>query len=104
MALINLDKNNFKQEVYQEKTPILIWFYQLGSDYCQMMRPLLDQLANDYEGKLNIGRVDMDREKALVYLFNIEASPSYILFKNCEIARTGIGELSIESLIELIES
>lgn len=76
------NENNFADEVMKSEIPVLIDFYAEWCGPCRMMAPVVDQLASDYEGRVKIGKINVDEESDLAARFGIQSIPSFIFIKD----------------------
>ena len=82
--LITIDDSNFDQTVLQSDKPVLVDFWAPWCRPCQMIAPILDELAKDYSGKISIARMDVDQNPKTAVRYNIMSIPTLLLFKNGE--------------------
>jgi len=73
--------NNFQDEVLKSNVPVLVDFWAEWCGPCKMIAPVVDELAKKYEGKLRIGKMDVDANSVVVEQFGIQGIPTLILFK-----------------------
>ena len=76
------DENNFDAEVLQSSIPVFVDFYADWCGPCKMMSPVIDQLAAEYEGKIKVGKVNVDENNDLSVKYGIMSIPNMIFFKN----------------------
>ena len=89
--MLKLTKDNFKQEVLDSELPVLVDFWAVWCGPCRMMAPVVDELAAEYEGRVKVGKVNVDEEGELAMQYRIASIPTLMLFKNGKPAETMIG-------------
>lgn len=90
MAVTILTKNNFKKEVLDSKSPILVDFWATWCGPCQMMLPIIEDFAKS-NPDIKVGKVNVDEQPELAGEYGIMSIPTLIAFKNGEIYRTRLG-------------
>ena len=88
---IEITSDNFENEVLQSDVPVLADFWAEWCMPCKLIAPALEEIANEYSGKLKIAKVDVDSEPDLAQKFNVVSIPTLLLFKNGEIANQHVG-------------
>ena len=81
-AGITITGDNFEHEVLQSSIPVLIDFWAAWCGPCKMIAPFIDQLAGEYEGRIKIGKVNVDEENALAEGHGIASIPTLVLYKD----------------------
>jgi thioredoxin 1 len=79
-------EENFETEVLESELPVLVDFTAVWCGPCKMLAPLVDELAEEWQGKVNIYKMDVDASPTTPIKYNVMGVPSLILFKNGEIA------------------
>lgn len=85
---ITFSDQNFAEEVLKNDKPVMVDFWATWCGPCQMAGPVVGQLADDYKGKIKIGKLDVDANQKTAAQFGVQSIPTVILFKDGkEIAR-----------------
>jgi thioredoxin len=88
---MTLTDSNFAQEVLKSPLPVLVDFWAEWCGPCKMVAPILDELASEYDGKIKIGKVNIDEFQALATEYGIRAIPTLLLFKDGQVADQIVG-------------
>ena len=95
---------NFEEEVIKSDIPVLVDFYADWCGPCKMMMPIVDKMAEKYDGKIKVGKVNSDEENQLAAKYNIMSIPSFLLFKNGELVDTLTGAMPADTLAGKLDS
>jgi len=98
--IVTLTQDNFASEVIQASTPVLVDFWAEWCGPCKSIAPMLDELAGEYDGKVKIGKVNIDNEQALASEYGIRAIPTLLLFNKGTVAEQIVGMKSKKDLTE----
>lgn len=91
MAELKITKANFESEVVNASLPVLLDFYADWCGPCRMLAPTVEQLAEEYEGKLVVGKINVDDEPELATRFRVASIPTVVLMKNGQVLATTLG-------------
>ena len=89
--IVPLTQENFPTEVLQSSTPVLVDFWAEWCGPCKMIAPVLDELAEEYLGRLKIGKVNIDEQQALAAQYGIRSIPTLLLFSRGQVADQIVG-------------
>jgi len=104
MSDLILTEQNFSEEVLKSKKPILVDFWAEWCMPCQMIAPILQEVANEFKGKIKIGKLDVDKNSLISATFSIDAIPALILFKDGKMIKRFVGVQPKEVIIKAIKS
>jgi thioredoxin 1 len=102
MAVLTLTKENFDAEALKSDIPVLVDFWAEWCGPCRMFSPIVDEFAEENEGRVKVGKVNVDEQPDLAGRYGVMSIPTAILFKNGEIADTLVGVQPKTALEELI--
>lgn len=103
MLEVNLTKLNFEEEVLQSEKLVLVDFWATWCGPCKMIAPVLEQIAEEYKGKVKIGKVNVDEESEIAGQYQILSIPTLILFKNGKIMNVSVGFRSKSEIEKIIQ-
>lgn len=94
---------NFKQEVLDSDIPVFVDFYADWCGPCKMMAPIIEKLAEKYDGKVKIGKCNIDEENKIASQYGIMSIPTMMLFINGKVKETVVGAVPQKELEDKIE-
>ena len=101
MAEIKLTKDNFETEVMQATLPVLIDFWAPWCGPCRMLAPAIEEIAEEYAGKIKVGKVNVDDEMELANAFHVSAIPTVVVMKDGKPVNVSQGLRPKEDIIEM---
>jgi thioredoxin 1 len=102
--IVTLTAKNFSEEVLKSPTPVLVDFWAEWCGPCKMIAPVLDELADEFEGRVKIGKLDIDHEQSIAAEYRVSGIPTFLVFKDGQVVsqQVGIagGKPKLKTLIE----
>lgn len=102
MSEIFITEENFEEEVMKSELPVLIDFWADWCGPCKMLSPVISEIAEKYEGKIKVGKVNVDEHPVLSDAFHISSIPFLAVMKNGKLVASSIGYKPIEDIEELL--
>ena len=103
MSITNITNDNFDSEVLQSEQPVLVDFWAEWCGPCKMIAPILDQIADEYKGRLNLVKLDVEENQNIAMKYGVRSIPTLILFKGGVPEAQHVGMLSKEQLGQLLD-
>jgi thioredoxin 1 len=100
---ITIEEANFEAEVMQAKTPVLVDFWAPWCGPCRMVGPVVDELADEYEGKIGFGKINVDEQPKLASQFGVMSIPTLIVFKEGKVHEQVVGFKPKDELKEVLD-
>lgn len=103
MSEVILTQNNFEEEVLKSDIPVLVDFWAGWCGPCKMLAPTIAEIAKEYEGKVKVGKLNIDDDTSLAIKYGIANIPTVVLFKNGEVADKSVGyvpKATIEAMLK----
>ena len=100
---MNVTDKNFEEEVINSDIPILIEFWASWCVPCKTMEYLLNELEEEYDGKIKIAKLNIDRNRKIPKKYDLTGVPTFVTFKDGKIIESKVGAQSKKDLIKMIE-
>lgn len=94
---------NFEEEVLKSSLPVLVDFYADWCGPCKMMAPVVEKLAEEMDGKLKVGKLNVDEEEELAARYRVFNIPTFLVFQDGQVAGSCVGAMSAAQLKEKVE-
>ena len=104
MTVITITDDNFDEEVSSSQTPVLVDYWATWCGPKKMVSPLVEEVATEFEGKLKVGKLDVDTNQASAAKQNVMSIPTLLIFKEGQVVAQQVGALSKTQLTEFIET
>ncbi len=104
MKVIELNRNNFKQEVLQSAVPVVVDFWAPWCGPCQAMGPIISKLAEASDGGYTVGKVNVDEEPELAETYGIMSIPSIKVFRDGRNSASAVGYTPQNKILEMLDS
>jgi thioredoxin 1 len=102
--IVHVSDNTFDDEVLNSDTPVMVDYWAEWCGPCKMIAPILDEIADEYEGKLTIAKLNIDENQETPQKYAVRGIPTLMIFKEGEVAGTKVGALSKSQLSAFIDS
>ena len=99
---MRLTDATFEQEVYQSDIPVFVDFWASWCPPCKMMEPVIELLEKEYEGRVKVCKINIDRNPQTAARFNIKGVPTFIIYRNGEIIARSVAAKSEDELRDMI--
>ncbi len=103
MAEVHLTQSNWEEEVLNSDIPVLVDFWAPWCGPCRMVAPVVSEIAEEYKGKLKVGKLNTDEEPEIAVRYGIMSIPTLMIFKNGEVVDQIIGAVPKEYLVEKLQ-
>ncbi len=101
---IHFTDENFNQEVLSSDIPVLVDFYADWCGPCKMLAPVIEALAEEYEGKVKVGKLNVDNAPDTAQNYGIMSIPTLLYFKNGEVVNKSIGVVAKSEIEQVLNS
>ena len=102
MAEIKITNENFENEVIKSEIPVLVDFYATWCGPCRMIAPFIEEISEEYEGKVKVCKIDVDEASELAVAFGVSSIHTVMVFKNGEIYKKAVGYRTKKELEDML--
>jgi thioredoxin 1 len=102
--IVNISDDSFENDVLQAQGPVLVDFWAEWCGPCKMIAPVLEQVADEYDSKLRVAKLNIDDNPESAPRYGVRGIPTLILFRNGEVVGTKVGALSKAQLTQFIDN
>lgn len=104
MKPLEFTDQNFREEVMQSSLPVVIDFWAVWCGPCKMIAPIMEELAQEYQGKAKIGKLDVDHNPTVAMQYGIRSIPTVMIFQNGDVVEQIVGAVPKRQIVEKLSS
>ncbi len=104
MKPITFTDSNFEEEVIKSDKPVLIDFWAVWCGPCKIIAPVVEELAAEYEGKIKVGKLDVDENQQASIKYGVRSIPTLLIFKDGKVKDTIIGAVPKSQIVQKLNS
>lgn len=97
---VEVNDENFEEEVLQSQVPVLVDFWAAWCGPCRMVAPIMEELANEYSGKIKVAKLNVDENRTVASRYRIMSIPTIIMFKNGEVQTQVVGARNKQDMVK----
>ena len=102
--IVYVSDASFEDDILKSDKPVILDFWAEWCGPCKMIAPILDEIADEYEGKVTVAKINIDENQETPQKFAVRGIPTLMIFKDGELAATKVGALSKSQLAEFIDN
>ena len=103
-SIKQVSESSFDQDVLKSDVPVLVDYWAEWCGPCRMIAPILEDVSRDYEGRVQVAKVNVDDNQAIAQRFSVRGIPTLMLFRNGAVIGTSVGALSKSQLTLFLDS
>ena len=100
---IHITDGSFQEEVMESDAPVVIDFWATWCGPCKLIAPIMEEMAEEYDGKAKIGKVDVDNNQQIAVQFGIRSIPTVLIFKDGELKENIVGAVPKKQIVDKLE-
>jgi thioredoxin 1 len=101
--IFDFTDDNFQSEVLDSSTPVLVDFWASWCGPCKAIAPIIEEIATEYQGKVKVGKVNVDENPAIPSNYGVRGIPTLILFKDGQVFDQAVGALPKSQLQSMLD-
>ena len=103
-SIISVTDSSFQDDVLNSESPVIVDYWAEWCGPCKMIAPILDEVADEYNGKLTVAKINIDENQETPQKYAVRGIPTLMIFKNGEVIGTKVGAMSKSQLSAFIDS
>ena len=103
MSVNHVSDNSFDQDVLKSDVPVLVDYWAEWCGPCKMIAPILDEVSRDYDGRVQVAKLNVDDNQEVAAKYGIRGIPTLMLFKDGQLAATKVGAMSKSQMTAFID-
>ena len=101
--MLTFEEKNFEEEVLKSEGKVLVDFYADWCGPCKMMLPVIDDIAKELDGKVKVGKVNVDNNQELAIQYDVMSIPTIMVFENGKSIKTFVGVTDKQEILEVLK-
>jgi thioredoxin 1 len=102
-GILEVTDSNFDQDVLKSETPVLVDFWAVWCGPCRAIAPIVEELAKDYQGRVKVGKMDVDHNSATPMRYGVRGIPTLLVFKGGQVKEQIVGYVPKETIQKAID-
>jgi thioredoxin 1 len=104
MATLHFNQDNFKQDVLESDKPVLVDFWATWCGPCRMIAPIVEQLADEYDGRAKVGKLDVDESQDIARQYGVMSIPTLVIIKGGQVVSKVVGAYPKPKIAEMLDN